>query len=54
MTMNRSAYKYKTPFRGPYEIIQTWTNGTVTLRTGSVTNRKNIRNSKPYNDAGVK
>ena len=31
MTKNRSAYKYRTPSGGPYEIVQTWTNGTVTL-----------------------
>ena len=53
MTKNRSAYKYKTPFRGPYEIVQTLTNGTVTLQTGAVTHRINIRNIKPYNDADV-
>ena len=49
-TKNRSAYKYETPFRG---IVQTWTNGTVTLRTGAVTHRVNIRNIKPYNDADI-
>ena len=25
------AYKYETPFQGPYEIIQMWTNITVTI-----------------------
>ena len=53
MTKNGSVYKYKTPFRGPYEIVQTWTNGTVTLQTGTVTHRINIRNIKPYNYADV-
>ena len=42
MTKNRSAYKLKTPFRVPYEIIQTWKNGTVTLQTGAVIHRINI------------
>ena len=30
-----------------------WTNATVTLRTGAVTHRINISNTKPYNDASV-
>ena len=47
MTQTKSVYKYKTPNRGPYEIVQTWTNGTVTLRTGAVTIIINIRNIKP-------
>ena len=53
MTKMRSAYKHKTPFRGRYEIVWTWKNGTVTLRTGSVTHRINICSIKPYNDADV-
>ena len=31
VTTNKSEYKYKTLFKGPYEIVQTWTNGTVNL-----------------------
>ena len=42
ITKNRSAYKYETPFRGPYEILQTWTKGTVNLPTGAVKFRINI------------
>ena len=53
MTKNRSAYTYETPFRRLYEIFQTWTNGTVTLRMGAVSHRINIRNIKPYNYADV-
>ena len=53
MTKTRSAYKYETMFRGPYEIFRTWTKVTVTLRTGAVTHRINIRNIKPYNDADI-
>ena len=49
MTLTKSAYKYETPYRGPYKIVQTWTNGTTTLRMGAVTMRINIRNIKPYN-----
>ena len=52
-TKSRSAYKYETPFRGPYEVVQKCTNGTFTLRTGAVTHRVNIRNIKTYNDAIV-
>ena len=53
MATDRSANKYKTPFRGPYEIVQTWTNGTVTLRTIVVTMKKYIYNVKPYKDKDV-
>ena len=49
MTLNKSAYKYKILFRGPYGIIQTWTNGTVTLQMSVVTMRINICNINPYN-----
>ena len=49
MTLTKSEYKYETPYRGPYEIVQTQTNGTVTLRMGAVTMRLNIRIIKPYN-----
>ena len=27
----KSAYKYETPFKGQYELVQTWKNGSVTL-----------------------
>ena len=53
MTNIWSAYKCKTLFRGPYEIIWAWTNGSVTLHKGAVTYIVNIWNIKPYNDAGV-
>ena len=33
---NKAPYKYKTSFISPYKNIQTWTNGTVTLRVGVV------------------
>ena len=48
MKKSKSACKYETPFKGPYGIFHTWTNGTVTLRTGAVTTIINIRNIKPY------
>ena len=46
-------YKYKTLFQGPYEIIQVRTNRTVTIQTGAVTARLNIRFLKPYNNPEV-
>ena len=49
----RSAHKYKTPFKGPYETAQTWTNRTVILRTGEVTTRINIRHINPYNNPNI-
>ena len=49
MTLTKSSYKYKTPFRGLYGIFHTWTNGSVILRTSSVKMRINICNVKPYN-----
>ena len=41
MVRRNQAYKYKTQFQGLYEIIQMWTNGTVTIQTGAVTARLN-------------
>ena len=43
-------FKYETLFKGPYAIIQTWKNVTVTLLTVSVTTRINIIRIKPYNN----
>ena len=43
MVRRKQAYKYKTPFQGPYEIIQMCTNRAVTIQTGAVTARLNIR-----------
>ena len=31
MVRRNQAYKYETPFQGPYEIIQMWKNGTVII-----------------------
>ena len=53
MTQTKSAYKYETSYMGPYEIVKTWTNGTVTLRMGAVTMRINIHNTNPYNTPNV-
>ena len=48
-----SAFKHETPFKGPYKVVQTWTNGKVTLRVGAITPRKNIRSINPYNTENV-
>ena len=53
MVRRNHAYKYKTPFQGPYEIVQTWTNGTVTIQTCTVIFRLNLRRIKPYNSPEV-
>ena len=53
VTINNSAYKYKTPFKVPYEIFQMWTRVAVTLITVTVTHGINIRNIKPYNNTDV-
>ena len=52
-TRIKSVYKYKTPFKGTYEIFHTWTNRTVALKTGVVTTRINIRNIRPYNTTAL-
>ena len=43
MLNNTTAYKYKTPFKGPFVITQCWNNGTVTLQYGTTNIRYNIR-----------
>ena len=47
MVRRNQAYKYETPFTGPYEVLQTCTNGTITILTRAVTARINIRRIKP-------
>ena len=54
MKLNHSAYKYETPYRNTYKIVQTFTNGTATLGTGAVTTILNIRKIKPYNNPNAK
>ena len=45
----KSEFKYKSSFQGPFKIVQTWTNGMVTLRVGAVSSRINTRYIKSYN-----
>ena len=53
MVIKNQAYKYETPFKVPYGIFQTWTNGTVTIRTGTVTAQLNIRHIKTFNSPEI-
>jgi protein associated with RNAse G/E len=38
------------PYEGPYQIVHVYTNGTVWLKMGAVTDTVNIRLIKPYRD----
>ena len=53
MVRRNQAYKYETPFKGAYESIQTWTNGTVTTQMCAVTVRLNIHCLKTYDNTEV-
>ena len=48
MLNNHTAYKYKTPYKGPFLITQCFKNGTVTLQCGATQTKYNIRQIKPY------
>ena len=48
MLNNIAAYKYETPYRGPFVIPWFFTNGTVNLQQGATKFRYNIRRIKPY------
>ena len=43
-------HKMEKPRAGPYEIIRTHTNGTVTIQKGNVTERLNIRQVVPFQE----
>ena len=48
MLTNQTAYKYETPYKGPFLITQCFTNGTVKLQCGVIKITYNIRRIKPY------
>ena len=48
MLRNKAVYKYETPYKGPYKIIQCWKNGPVTLQMGATKDRLNLGRMKPY------
>ena len=43
--------KYKTPYQGPFDILQVYDNGTVRLKVGAVEDTYNIRRLTPYTTA---
>ena len=50
MVRNKSAYKYETPYKGPYGINQPWTNGMVALEIVATENQLITCTLKPYRD----
>ena len=42
--------KMSTPYSGPYEVQQVFTNGTLSIRRGAIIQRVNIRRIIPYNE----
>ena len=47
MFINNAAFRYKTPYNGPFDIMQSWTNGMVTLHCGVIKRGHNIRCINP-------
>lgn len=43
-----NARKYECPYLGPYKVTEVFTNGTVTIKKGSVYERVNIRRLYPF------
>ena len=35
MLINKSAYRYEIPYKGLFDIMQCWTNSTITFQTGA-------------------
>ena len=48
MLVNNTSLKYKTSHSGPFDIIQCWTNGTVTLQYGLIKICRNILCINPH------
>ena len=48
MLTKHTAYKYETPYTGPFLITNCFTNGTVNLQCGPSKNRYNIHQIKTY------
>ena len=40
---NHTAFKYETPYKGPFLITQCFTNGTVNLQCGAINFKDGIR-----------
>ena len=50
ITNNDIDRKLNYPTKGPFPIVQVYTNGTVRVKNGAVTERINIRRCVPYTD----
>ena len=50
VTDNDIHCKLNCPTKGPYNIIQVYTNGTVRVQKGALTERINIRHCTPYTE----
>ena len=48
MLDNNDAFKYDTPYKGPFQINQCWKNDTVALQRGTIKIRYNVGRIKPY------
>ena len=54
MLTKQTAYKYETPYTGPFVITHCFKNGTVKFKNGATQITKNICSIKPYkSDAQV-
>ena len=48
MLVNNYAYKYETPYNGPFVITPCWSNGAVALQVGAIKIIHNIHRIKSY------
>ena len=48
MINSHAAYKYETPYKGPFVITKCWTNVMVTLQCGAIKVRYNIHHIKTH------
>ena len=48
MLNKHTAYKYETPYKGPFVITRFFTNATVNLQCGATKIKYNICRLKPY------
>ena len=48
MLNNHAAYKYETPYKGPFVITHCFANGMVKLQCGAINIRYNICCINPY------
>ena len=51
MMDSKYAFKYQTPFKGTYKMLQTWKTGSGFLQMVEVTTRVNICRSNTYKNS---